>query len=399
MNDLRVAMICHEYPPYHIGGVGSYCYDLSRFVSKKKVSTVVICGRSPRRTIDRIDDHLTVIRLPFPDIALRAYWFQLTNTSSIRSAIGQVDVVHAISPQSSAITALLKPQHTPFVTTIHNVPRYWAKAFFSVDPSDWTLSELLFSCCEMPVDEVLYKFCFQNSARIVSVSYSTLQQAKTIFPSLDAEKVSVIPNGIDLQRIEDAKCDCEQADLSQDADILFFGRFAWMKGAKHVIEAANMLRKDVPKIKVKLVGTGPLLDRLRSKVRSLGLNDNVRFVGHQPLQGLIREIMTSSVVALPSSYEGQPIGVFEAMACGKPVVAFDYPFSREVISSGRTGLLARQGESEDLAGKIATLLDDQRLRRNLGNRSLEYVSKEHNWDLLADKYVDLYRGIESSSSA
>lgn len=395
MDNPRVAMICHEYPPYSIGGVGSYCYDLSRFVSRKKVPTVVLCGRSPRRRIERVNDYLTVVRLPFPDIALRAYWFQLRNTSFFRSALREVDLVHAISPQSSAITAILRPPHIPFVTTIHNVPRYWSKAFFSADLHDWTLSEFLFSCCEMPVDEILYKLCFRNSSRVVSVSHSTLQQAKAIFTGTAVDKMTVIPNGVDFEEIENAKRDCEHARLAEHADILFFGRFAWMKGANHVIEAASILRRDSPKIRINLVGTGPLFHRLRERVRVLGLGENVRFLGYQPLHSLIREVMRSSVVALPSSYEGQPVSVFEAMACRKPVVAFDYPFSREVIRDRRTGLLARPGDSRDLSAKIRMLLDDQRLCKTLGNNAFEYAFKEHNWDLLADEYVELYRGIES----
>jgi glycosyltransferase involved in cell wall biosynthesis len=269
-----------------------------------------------------------------------------------------------------------------------------SKAFFSADLQEWTLNELLFSCCEMPVDEALYKLCFRHSSRIVSVSHSKLQEVKTAFPDLPASRVSVIPNGVDFEKIEAAKRDWKKTGLANDTDILFSGRLACLKGTSKLIKAISILRIEIPRIRVKVVGTGPLSQRLRERTRALGLSENVQFLGHLSLHDLISQIMRTSTVVLPSYYEGNPISVLEAMACGKPVVAFDYPFSREVIEDGHTGLLATVGDCNDLAEKLRVLLDDRRLCGTLANNAFEYVFKKHNWETLADSYAEMYRDLK-----
>jgi len=86
------------------------------------------------------------------------------------------------------------------------------------------------------------------------------------------------------------------------------------------------------------------------------------------------------------------------MACEKPVVAFDFPFSREIIQDLDNGLLAKPGDVQDLASKIRLILTDNELRARIGQRAFEYVRERHNWNVLVEKYVNLYNGAIHSFS-
>jgi len=106
---------------------------------------------------------------------------------------------------------------------------------------------------------------------------------------------------------------------------------------------------------------------------------------------LIAKIKTADVVVLPSTHEVGPfIAALETMACKKPVVAFDMPFTREFIFNMKNGILARVGSVEDLHDKIRLLLSDKKLRHRLGENAYNHVIKEHNWDTAIEKYVRIY---------
>jgi glycosyltransferase involved in cell wall biosynthesis len=138
------------------------------------------------------------------------------------------------------------------------------------------------------------------------------------------------------------------------------------------------------------IGRCPLLPRVRVIIRTLSLRNNVDLVGYLPSHDdVIAEIFKSSIVALPSTYEANSIALLEGMACGKPVVAFDYPFTREVVDSG-CGLLARPGDVVDLADKIRLLLNDSETRSDLARKASQRAL-QYDWDRITDDYVEVYR--------
>jgi len=97
------------------------------------------------------------------------------------------------------------------------------------------------------------------------------------------------------------------------------------------------------------------------------------------------------VVALPSLFEvGPSIAALEAMACKKPIVAFDTPFTREFIGSMWDGLLAKPYDVNDFAEKLYLLLTDSKLRNKLGQNAYEYVKQNHNWSTLVKKHIGIY---------
>ena len=83
--------------------------------------------------------------------------------------------------------------------------------------------------------------------------------------------------------------------------------------------------------------------------------------------------------------------MLEAMAFKKPLVVFDYPFSREIITDMVNGVLAKQVDVKDLTDKIRILIENENLRIMLGENANKYVRRRHNWNTLVDEYIRLYK--------
>jgi len=95
----------------------------------------------------------------------------------------------------------------------------------------------------------------------------------------------------------------------------------------------------------------------------------------------------------PSRYEGQPLTVIEAAACGKPVIVSDIPELRYAVDAG-FALSFRTGYARDLAEKMGLLLHDRSLRQEMGIRAREYA-KNFTWDRIAEEYEKYLLGLVS----
>jgi glycosyltransferase involved in cell wall biosynthesis len=159
------------------------------------------------------------------------------------------------------------------------------------------------------------------------------------------------------------------------------------------LEAFEILKRDFKDLDLEIFGKGPEEPRIRRFISNMGLEDSAHLQGHISHRSLIAEIKKSDIVVFPSLYEAQPMFALEAMACKKPLVAFDLPFAREIIANGHNGLLAKAHDAEDLANKIRTVLCDGKLRVKLGQNAYEYVKREHNWSTQVEKYLNIYENV------
>ena len=271
----------YEFPPYVLGGVASYTHDLARLLSERKIQTTVFCGKSPRLIEEQLNEYLTVVRLPIPEIPPRFYWFQIRNYSNLRQRLHKFDVVHAIDPQTSAVCALIRHQHESLVTTIHNVPVYRAKAFFSSPTSEWSMNDFISHFLEMSLGNKLSTLCYDKARKIVSVSETVRQQAKVAFGDTVMNKTTVIPNGISFKEL--------QKEWSQDSRepnlepfVLFYGRLVTLKGIPLLFRAWAHLQRRFPKIRLMVVGAGPLLGRLQAFLRQLAIGESVEIRDYMP---------------------------------------------------------------------------------------------------------------------
>ena len=170
---------------------------------------------------------------------------------------------------------------------------------------------------------------------------------------LDPGRVRVMPNIIDLERIQRLS-EAEGPQLDADRfHVIFAGRLGAEKGPQYLLQAADELvnRRGCPDLCVHLLGDGPLRRELQDRGRTLGLEQHVRFEGYQP--NPYSWMKRAQLFCLPSVYEGMPNALVEALACGVPALASDCPHGpAEILDGGRLGRLVRPADPAALADAI-----------------------------------------------
>lgn len=151
--------------------------------------------------------------------------------------------------------------------------------------------------------------------------------------------------------------------------ILAASRLVPQKDLPMLLESFRLLRSE-RSARLLILGDGEMLQPLQAQARDLGIADDVDFLGF--VVDAPAYMRRCTVFALSSRYEGLPVALIEAMACGVPVVSTDCPSGpSEIITPERDGLLVPVGDAAALAGAFKRLLDDPDLRERVGRAGKE----------------------------
>jgi len=211
-----------------------------------------------------------------------------------------------------------------------------------------------------------------------------------------AEKLVVIPNGIELPALpaggqKEARR-AARAALGLGGAALAVGmvaRLAPQKGVGPFVQAAARVLRQRPDVVFCVVGGGPLQAQVQARLTELQVPaQNFRLLGHREDAPALYPAF--DVVALSSLYEGLPYVLLEAMAWGVPVVATDVLGSRDVVSAGETGFLARVDDPADIASQLLNLLNDSQLRARFGAAARKRVAEEFSFAAFIDGHRNLY---------
>jgi glycosyltransferase involved in cell wall biosynthesis len=205
--------------------------------------------------------------------------------------------------------------------------------------------------------------------------------------SRDPQRVFRIPGmGVDLSKFSTEPVPHLREKLARELAIepgqkmvLCVARLIPEKGVVELIEAAQHIcrtRKDVVFL---LAGTGPLMEKLNTMVRSAGLERQFKVLGWR---NDVTDLMKcADILTLPSYYmEGLPVSILEAMACGKPVVATHHKGCEDAVVDGQTGYLVPVKAVGPLTEKLVALLDDATLRARMGQSGRRRVEQHYEID-------------------
>ncbi|MFD6878120.1 MULTISPECIES: glycosyltransferase [unclassified Streptomyces] len=166
------------------------------------------------------------------------------------------------------------------------------------------------------------------------------------------------------------------------------GRLAFEKGVDLLLDAWADAAPHHPDWTLRIHGAGIEEESLRAHCASLGLDDSVEWMGST--DDVLGALRGASVFAQASRAEGFPITLLEAMAAGLPVAAFDCaPGVREIVEHGEDGLLARLGNTMELAGHLDALMSDADLRDRLGDAGFRSV-RRFSSDEITDRWETLF---------
>lgn len=215
-----------------------------------------------------------------------------------------------------------------------------------------------------------YRAIYRRFDRIIAVSrYVRDDLVGRRGVRVDPRTVVVIPNALDLDRIESASA--AAASEPGERRIIAVANLVAIKGHEWLIRAVPRIRAAHPTARVVLVGDGPCRTPLERLARELGVAAVVTFTGS--LADPVPLVRGSAVFVLPSLEEGLPVALLEALALGIPVVASRAGGIPEVVDDGRTGLLVPPGDPVALGDAVVRVLGDAGLARGLVQAGAETV--------------------------
>ena len=207
-------------------------------------------------------------------------------------------------------------------------------------------------------------------------------QYTKIFSGFPLEPFLAAKNDLELRR----KLGIEPGDLV----IGKIARLFKLKGHDDLFAVAPELVRQNPKIKFLLVGDGEWRGRFENLARTLGLEKHFIFTGLVPPVEVPRYVGIMDALVHLSSREGLPRALPQALAAGKPVVAYDCDGAREVCLDGQTGFLVQPGDLTTLKNRLLQLASDAALREKLGWSGQDFVRENFAVEKMVDAIYNLY---------
>jgi glycosyltransferase involved in cell wall biosynthesis len=169
------------------------------------------------------------------------------------------------------------------------------------------------------------------------------------------------------------------------------GRLVELKGIEYLLNAASVLRREFPALRVQIAGSGPQREKLEEAVAHFGLVGHVEFLGW--IDDLNSVLPRWDVFVMPSLEEGFPIAALDAMAAGLPVVATSVGGVPELIEDGTTGWLVPPRDADALASRLRLLLSNPELRLSMGAAGYARVRDHFSAAQMAESFAQLYDGL------
>ena len=364
----KIAIVTPYYYPLY-GGVQEYVFHLKQEYIKLGYTVRVITGRTKKEASKDENDILRFGRsVPFTVNGSTGQIIMIKNAAHVIAALQKekFDIIHLQEPFVPFLShAVINNSASLNVATFHA----------NFDGNAWYR---LGSSFLRPIWNKLH-------GRI-AVSPSARKSIEKYFTGRDIE---VISNGVDTSRFSPKNRPLEKYSDGK-INILFTGRIEKRKGLIYLIRAYRELKKKYPAIRLIVVGRGPLLTNLRKYIIKHRIR-GIHFEGFVSTEILPRYFATADIFCSPALF-GESFGIvlLEAMAAGKPVVAFNISGYRDVVDNGKNGLLAVTKDHAALAAKLELLVKNAALRKNLGENGLA-KAKKFTWKIIAQKNIQYYK--------
>lgn len=413
---MKLAVLVYEYPPKIVGGLGTYAAEITRkFVLTDNDVTVFTmnddAGSLPTREIWRgIEIHRPQhidISDSLPDVVaedIRKWGRGIHLFSKI--------MVYNYLSASKLVNELIRKEGIKYdIVVAHD----WLSAIggmtakreiglpFAFHVHSTEKGRTLGNGSEVVSNIELHA---ANAADlIVTVSYAMKDELTSLgFPK---EKIQVSYNGVDPQKYNPEEVTAEQIQKirtyygikDDESMILFIGRLVGVKGVDKLIMAMPKILQKTPKAKLIIVGLGDLQEYLGNLVKTMRLDNSVKFrFEFIPEEERILHYAACDVAVFPSLYEPFGIVVLEAMSMAKPVVVGGAGVSgmREIViacGEEQCGYHINPADPTDIAWGINSTLENREKMKWLGQNGRRRVLDEFTWEKIAEKTLALYEQV------
>lgn len=367
---MRVALVGDEYPPL-TGGAATYAAELSSSLSKLGVEVVVF-------TREGAEEREGVEVRGLKGFSVRNRFLSPLTFAELRRHLrsGDFSVVHGLDMYSSlslAASRFARGKGIPSVLTCHSVRSlsgFWKAVHLPLSPF------------------------LKRASRIVAVSGASRDFCVSL--GVPAEKIRVIPNGVDLSIFHagvDGREFRRRVGVGDGEKLVATAiRLVKRKGPYLLLKAFEEVSRELPGVKLVIAGEGPEERRMRREVEREGLKEKVKVLGRLPYPEVARLMAGADVFVLPSFVEAFGLAAVEAMAVGTPVVCPRAGGILEFAKEGYNCLFFEPGNPSSLKEALLELLSDGRLARNLRRGGLE-TAKRFTWENTARLTLRLYEEI------
>jgi len=410
---MKISVLVYEYPPKIVGGLGTYAAEITRrFVLLDHDVTVFTmnddAGSLPTREIWRgIEIHRPLhidISDSLPDVIaedIRKWGRGLNLFAKI--------LVYNYLAASKLVNELIKKEDIKYdIVVAHD----WLSVIAGITVKKETGLPLAFHVHSTEKGRTLgngssvvsnIELHGANAADlIVTVSYAMKDELVHLgFPK---EKIYVSYNGVDPQKYDPKNVTAEQIRSvrqscglkDEDLMILFLGRLVGVKGVDKLIMSMPHILPKIPRAKLVIIGIGDLQEYLVNLVKTMRLDDYVKFrFDFIPEEERIMHYAACDVAVFPSLYEPFGIVALEAMSMERPVVvgAAGVSGMREIViccGEEQCGFHVDPNNPTDIAWGITSAIESPERTKWLGQNGRKRVLNEFTWSKIAEKTAELY---------
>ncbi len=389
---LKIVMLSWEFPPRTVGGLARHVNDLSRALARLGQNVHVITCPAPETPSYQLLEGVHVHRVDQSLLTSKDFmeWVGQLNVGMVELA-GELmggepfDLVHAHDWLAGDAAITLRDRYgLPLVATIH--------------ATEYGRNRGIHNELQQRIHQLDARFAVQ-ATRVICCSNYMANEVNTLF-KVPRSIVHVLPNGVDPSNLGRPKqlVPGKPDTVSGEKTVFFIGRLVPEKGVQVLLEAIALLLPHIPELKLLVGGIGPYEAYLRSKVRELGLNDRVVFLGYLDESRRNQYLKLADVAVFPSLYEPFGIVALEAMAAQVPVIVSDTGGLSEVVSHGMDGYKAPPGRPDLLAYYIREILINPGLARDLSRQAWKKVLTVYDWQSIALGTLEVYREAITSHS-
>ncbi|NTV70730.1 MAG: glycosyltransferase, exosortase A system-associated [Azonexaceae bacterium] len=304
------------------------------------------------------------------------------------------DIIHAHSPVLNALPAI-KVARKLGIPVVYEIRAFWEDA--AVDHGSTNEGSLRYR-----ITRALETRAIRQVDHVFTICEGL--RADIVGRSIAADKVTVIPNAVDISAFKLASPPDpalqQKWGLIGKTVIGFIGSFYAYEGLDLLLDALPAVIEQIPDTRVLLVGGGPQEANLRQQAEQLGLKDHVIFTGRVPHSEVNRYYDLINILAYPRhpmrlTELVTPLKPLEAMAQGHLFVASDVGGHKELIEHNKTGILFKAGDGESLTLALLNLLNNRHIWPALKKNGRQFVENERNWTRSVANYCSIIEKLAS----